>query len=299
MFSDGYLRVENSFFLRDESHQKPLSLQVRCPSALVVFRMLLGGVFISTPTSVTIQQPNNFFVPGYPISRGFTFNDEIGRAFPGLGEQDRNGNFLSYTVVRSLNKFFYETGTNRGFFDVLTNELARSFIASGSGNDLAAFVYLYRAIEHISYALPLFHARHAKNYVKAFNDLRALISTGDGELKFCEKFIRNMFHTDSQLAEHKYEFSFPGPYHIAYEKYLKTNHSKHCSCISGGIEVQFLHAFGFIVDVRNKFFHHLSGSNQSASSKEIVDAEAFFRPINQVGRSLVALVFGRMIAAEL
>ena len=299
MFSDGFLNIQNAYYLRDETPKKSLALHSRSSSALVIFRVLLGGVIISTNTSRLIQQPNNYFVLDYPTAKGFTVNNEISKAFPGLGEQDRYGNFLSYTLIRSLEKFFNATGTNRGFFDVLTNEITRSFIASGLKNDIAAFVYIYRAVEHISYALPLFHARHERNYVKAFNDLRTLISTGDGELKFCEKFIKNLFAKDPLLSAYKYKFSYPVEYHTTYEKYLKENHSKHCSCNGSDIEVNFLSAFGFIVDIRNKFFHHLSGSNQSASSKEIVDAEAFFRPINQIAKSMVGLVLGRMIAAEI
>jgi hypothetical protein len=299
MFSDGYLTIQNAYALRDENPKKPLALEAKSPAAMLVFRILLGGVYINTATSKKALQNKNFFVLDHPTISGFTFNQEISKAFPGLGMQDRHGNFLSYTVIRSLDKFFKDTGTNKGFFEVLTNEIARSFVASDSDNEIASFVYLYRAIEHVSYALPLFHARHEKNYVKAFNDLKKLISSGDAELKFCEKFIIRMFGKDPVLKSYKFKLIYPSAYHSKYEKYLKSNHSGKCKFTGTGIEVEFLDAFSFIVDVRNKFFHHLSGSNQSASSKEIIDAEAFFMPINVIARSLIALILVRMIAAEI
>jgi hypothetical protein len=299
MYTDGYLIIQNAYFLRDESANRPLALHPRSTSAMVVFRLLLGGVFIGIGKKNPIRQPHNYFILDHPISGGFTFNQEIIKAFPGLGQQDRNGNFLSYTIIRSLNDFFEKQGTNRGFFDVLTNEIARSFIASDSDNEIAAFVYLYRAIEHISYALPLFHARHEKNYMKAFNDMKKLITTGDGELKFCEKFINRMFSEDEVLKNHKYNFTYPSEYHEKYAKYLKTNHTKLCDCTGSSITIEFSNAFGFIVDIRNKFFHHLSGSNQSASSKDIIDGEAFFKPLNIIARSMISLILGRMISAEI
>ncbi|WP_374244624.1 hypothetical protein [Zoogloea sp.] len=254
---------------------------------------------IELPGGRSALQNCNFFVLDFPATQGFSLGADILRAFPGLGVQDRNGNFLSYTIVRSLGNFFNAVGTNKGFFEVLLNEVARSFVASKNGNDLSGFVYIYRALEHMSYALPFFHARHATNYIKAFNDLRNLIASGDGELKFCDKFIKNIFGQDPVFKGYKYKLKFDPVYSSGFEKYIKEIHSRCCVVSAGGVEVEFLKAFGFLVDVRNKFFHHLSGSNQSASSKEIVDADAFFRPINEVAWSIVALVLGRMIAAEI
>ncbi|WP_156429755.1 hypothetical protein [Burkholderia sp. FL-7-2-10-S1-D7] len=298
MFSNGYLSVDNANRLRDEGRAKILQLTPKSQSSLVLFRILLGGVKIDAGGRTAIQS-NNFFVIDFPKINGFTINSDILRAFPGLGEQDRFGNFLSYTVAASLDRFFRATGTNKGFFEVLLNEMARSFVASSTGNDLSAFVYVYRALEHMSYALPFFHARHANNYVKAFNDLRNLIASGDAELKFCDKFIGYLFSGDPVFSSHKYRFKFDGGFSTKYEKYLKNVHSRHCTINSSVVEIPFLQSFGFLVDVRNKFFHHLSGSNQSASSREIEDADVFFRPINRVAWSIISLVLGRMIAAEM
>lgn len=299
MFSDGYISISNAIPWRDEARAKQLQLHPRSPVSQVLFRTLLGGVKIDLSGGKSALQHRNFFVLDFPSTRGFSLGPEVLRAFPGLGMQDRNGNFLSYTVLRSLDKFFNATGTNKGFFEVLLNEVARSFVASKNGSDLSGFVYIYRALEHMSYALPFFHARHATNYVKAFNDLRSLIASGDGELKFCDKFIGNIFNQDPIFKNHKYKLQFDPIYWNKFEKYIKNVHSNYCVVNAGGIEVEFLKAFGFLVDIRNKFFHHLSGSNQSASSKEIVDADAFFRPINEVAWSIIALVLGRMISAEI
>lgn len=299
MFSDGYVSITNAFSWRDERRAKQLPLNSRSPVSQVLFRTLLGGVKIDLNGGRSALQDRNFFVLDYPLTRGFSLGPDILRAFPGLGMQDRNGNFLSYTVLRSLDKFFNATGTNKGFFEVLLNEVARSFVASKNGSDLSGFVYIYRALEHMSYALPLFHARHATNYVKAFNDLRNLITSGDGELKFCNKFIGNIFNQDTVFKNYKYKLHFDPIYWNGFEKYIKNTHSQYCMVNSGCVEIEFLKAFGFLVDVRNKFFHHLSGSNQSASSKQIVDADAFFRPINEVAWSIIALVLGKMIAAEI
>ena len=234
-----------------------------------------------------------------PNRQGFSLGADISRAFPGLGQQNRNGEVLAYTIVRPLEAFFHATGTNKGFFEVLLNEIARSLVASENGNHLSAFVYIYRALEHMSYALPFFHARHSTNYVKAFNDLRTLIASGDGELKFCDKFIGFIFKPDPVFAAYKYRLVFDPTYSVKFEKYLNGHHSKYCDTSSGYAEVDFLKAFGFLVDVRNKFFHHLSGSNQSASSRDIVDADAFFSPINEIACSLIALLLGKIIAAEI
>lgn len=299
MFSDNYISISNAIPWRDEGRAKRLQLHSKSPASQVLFRTLLGGVRIDLNGGRSALQHRNFFVLDFPSNRGFSLGPDVLRAFPGLGMQDRNGNFLSYTVLRSLDEFFNATGTNKGFFEVLLNEVARSFVASQNGSDLSGFVYIYRALEHMSYALPFFHARHTTNYIKAFNDLRSLIASGDGELKFCDKFIGYIFNQDPAIKNYKYELKFESAYREKFEKYIKNTHSKYCKVESGFVEIEFTKAFGFLVDVRNKFFHHLSGSNQSASSKEIVDADAFFRPINEVAWSIISLVLGRMIAAEI
>ncbi|WP_159095041.1 hypothetical protein [Stenotrophomonas sp. ZAC14A_NAIMI4_1] len=299
MFENGIVTVKNCLPLRDESASIQLKLHKGSPPALVIFRILLGGVDVLLPSGREARQLKNFLVLGCPEIRGFSISNSILQAFPGLGLQDRDGNFLSYTVQRSLDKYFRSTSTNKGFFEVILNEVSRSLVAAGQGNNLSAFVYIYRAIEHMSYALPFFHARHSSNYLKAFNDLRSLISQGDGELKFCEKFIAHIYDGDVVAATYKFEMTFSDPYSEKIMKYLKSVHSKHCVVTPTHVEVDFLKAFGFVVDVRNKFFHHLSGSNQSASSRQIQDADEFFKPINQVAISLVALILGKMIAAEI
>ncbi|WP_064616959.1 hypothetical protein [Pseudomonas sp. GR 6-02] len=299
MFSDGYVSISNAVPFRDENRANQIQLHSRSPASLALFRTFLGGVKIDLKGGKSSLQSRNFFVLDAPHRKGFSLNADIARAFPGLGVQDRNGEALAHTIARPLDVFFRASGSHKGFFEVLLNEVSRSLVASANGNDLSAFVYIYRALEHMSYALPFFHARHATDYVKAFNDLRALISSGDGELKFCDKFIGYIFKQDPVFSAYKYTIKFDPIYAVKFEKYLNGHHSKHCTTNSGLIEVEFLKAFGFVVDVRNKFFHHLSGSNQSASSKDIIDADAFFRPINEIAWSLIALVLGKMIAAEI
>ncbi|QRI86213.1 hypothetical protein JQN61_02065 [Pseudomonas putida] len=193
MFSDGHLSIINALPFRDESRAKYIQLHSRSPSSLVLFRTLLGGVKIELNGGKSSLQLRNYFVLDAPQRQGFSLSSDITRAFPGIGQQNRSGEILAYTIVEPLHAFFHSTGANKGFFEVLLNEIARSLVASAYGNHLSAFVYIYRALEHMSYALPFFHARHSTNYVKAFNDLRTLISSGDGELKFCDKFIRFIF----------------------------------------------------------------------------------------------------------
>lgn len=212
MFSNGYLSISNAIPWRDEEKSSQLQLHPRTPVSQVLFRTLLGGVRIDLKTGKSAVQTRNFFILDCPARSGFSLGPDVLRAFPGLGMQDRNGQYLSYTVIKSLAKFFSATGTNKGFFEVLLNELARSFVASENGSDLSAFVYVYRALEHMSCALPFFHARNATNYVKAFNDLRNLIASGDGELKFCDKFIGNIFASNPVCAGYKYLLAFDPVY---------------------------------------------------------------------------------------
>ena len=298
MYKNGFVSVRNCLPLRDEERAPRLRLHEKSPSALVIFRMLLGGVEISLGNGRVALQPSNYLALGAPEARGYSISGSILQAFPGLGQQDRDGNFMSYTVQRSLDAYFKSTGTQKGFFDVLLNEMSRAFVARSAGNDLSAFVYLYRAVEHMSYALPIFHARHSSNYIKAFSDLRELLSKGDGELKFCDKFVAHIFRSDP-IGAHKFNLTYPSSCSEKVLTYLKGNHSKKCSVGASSAEVEFLNAFGFVVDVRNKFFHHLSGSNQSASSRQIEDADAFFGPINVVATSLISLILCKIIAAEI
>ena len=301
MYTSPFIEVENSYPLRTEATDPNLRLRLlaNSPQSLVLFRLLLGGVRVRKVGGDSATQRINYFCVGAPEISGYSLHTELSRAFPNLGAQDRAGSFLPVTLLKPLENFFSAAGSRKGFFDVLLNELARALIADAKGNHLSAFVYVYRAIEHMSYALPLFHARHSRDYIKAFHDLRALISTGDGELKFCGKFIKALFEGDPILSTHVYDVDYPAPYATRYSSYLQSNHSKLCTRTALGASVGFLDSFDFIVDVRNKFFHHLSGSNQSASSRDIPDADVFFNPLNKIALSVVALVLGRIIASEL
>jgi hypothetical protein len=301
LYTTSFLEIENSYLLRDETIDRNLHFRIlpTSPQSLVLFRVLLGGVHIRKVGGESINQRANYFCVGTPNISGYSLHSELSRAFPNLGMQDRAGSFLPVTLLKPLEDFFKAAGTRKGFFDVLLNELTRALIADEKGNHLSAFVYIYRAIEHMSYALPFFHARHSRDYIKAFYDLRTLIAGGDGELKFCGKFIRSLFSTDPILNTHVYNVSYPPQYLPLYPKYLKGNHTKLCTATIQGANVKFLDSFDFLVDIRNKFFHHLSGSNQSASSREIPDADIFFRPLNKMALSVIALVLGKIIASEL
>jgi hypothetical protein len=300
MYSDGYLEIKNAFALRSEEpvRRAKLSLHGRSAPALVLFRVLLGGVWLGKIGDDPILQNRNVFCLGDVKTSGFTLLNDLAKAFPDLGNQDRNGNFLAFSIISPLENFFVSSQANRSFFEVLLNELCRSFLSSSRENHLSAFVYIYRAIEHMSFALPFFHARHSTNYIKAFSDFKAFVTTGDGELRFCDKFVKNLFSNDIRFT-YVYKLQYELSDREKFIRYFSNHHQELCSCTPTSVNIEFGKAFSFIVDIRNKFFHHLSGSSQSISAKQINDADAFFKPINDVARSIIAAILAKLIASEL
>lgn len=270
---------------------RPIPHRPVTPS-FAVFRLLLGGVDLTFSGKGIIQQNNYMAIGGLPSSSPLFFQ-KIKAAFPTLGEQNVNGDFLLRTAVPAIKKYLAEPGGNHGFFSSLFDELARAIWHLNNRQGLSAFVHLYRALEKLSFSFPLYHARQNKSYMKAYDQLKRYFE--GGELKFCSNFIREILGNDPLAAEDVRKLKFSSNLSTSQNNYFSEHQKTVAITALDEIEIKMIDVFDFIVTLRNHYFHHLSGSNYSLESKVIPDPDIFFLPPTEVGLGLIGLVFGKMI----
>ena len=207
--------------------------------------------------------------------------------------QNHNGDFLLQSALPAINKYLSEPSSNIGFFSSLFDELARAVWNLNSQHGLAAFAHLYRALEKLSFAFPLYHARQNNSYMRAYDQLKKYFK--GGELEFCSNFVREILGSEALTATDKRKLKFSSNLTTHQNAYF-TDHQRLVS-ISGSdeLEIQIVDVFDFIVTLRNHYFHHLSGGNFSLDSRVIPYPDDFFLAPTNVGLGLVGVVFGKMI----
>lgn len=260
--------------------------------SFALFRLLLGGTSIEYSNIITKQRFNHMAI-GAPERQPPFLLQRIKAAFPTLGEQAADGSFLLGTALPSLKSYFNDPGGNHGFFNSLFDEISRTIHYSNCSQGLAAFVHLYRALEKLSFAFPLYHARQNNNYLKAYEQLKKYFKSG--ELDFCSNFIKEILNQNNLAASDNRSLLFKYNFTPRLKSYFKEHSSGVSAIYDNKIEIKIIDAFDFIVTLRNHYFHHLSGSNFSLESRDIPYSDDFFLAPVQLGLGLIGIIYARMI----
>lgn len=271
--------------------------------AKVTTRLLLGGGYLKASIGESKQQ-NNYFVIGAPRSAGAVATDVM-RAFSDLSEE-RGGKLFAGRVIRPISTHLDSQRVNHGLFYPLLSELAKSFLNQGVGRNLSAFVHVYRAIENISYSFPLFYCRYSREYSKVYSKLKSFFQ--GGELDFCANFYAQLI-LDDALDGSRIAIRFSGPFKNEFADHLqnyinwpiekKTGTMAISKVSDGVVDIALKDCFNLIVNVRNSYFHHLSGGPKNSSSKDIKDPDSFFMPINEIAYQVIGYLIGKLIRVQL
>lgn len=256
---------------------------------LMLVRLLVGTANLENGSTKVIQDKNFSIVPPCPQS------NRTKGVF--------NSFATNYDLGCNLTKFIKITATsNRPFFDDLLNEFSHYFIQTKQGAHTAAFVYLYRILERISYSVPLLYSSLSTDFIGTFNAMKELFkSDASGELGLFKKFLSQGKFIDPILLDTIYKISFKST-NGKQKNYFKLV-NKHFSSFSWAdpstseVEVKFRDVPSLFITLRNRFFHYRTGDGQdNIALSEIHDPDEFFSCVNEVFCSFLAIVALHAIA---
>lgn len=185
---------------------------------------------------------------------------------------------------------------NRKFYQDLLNEFSNYFIQSSKSCHTAAFVFLYRIFERLSYSVPLLYCSTSKDYIGTFTDFKALFNADlAGELGLFRKFLNQGKFIDRVKLDIAYEINFISSQNLQSNFYTLT--TKHCSNIFKSnqsiyqIEIKFSNIMDFLINLRNRFFHTRTGDGKNnIKPDEIVDPDEYFECVNPIFCSFLSII---------
>lgn len=241
----------------------------------VLARLLLGSVKISR-AGRTLRQTDDFSTwPNAPQVKTGT------RAFSTY--------LTSHGLGRSQSSFIRATTSdNRRLFQDVLAEFSNYFVETNRGSHTAGFVYLYRALERLSFSVPLLYCSTSSDFVGTFDDLKDLFKeSGTGELGLLNKFIRQGKLIDSVVLDTTSTIDFSiSPlngirfYNVVTSRYGKF-HSTDPTRLQ--VEIKYRSVLDLFILLRNRYFHFRTGDGKAnISNRDLHDSDEFFAVMNQV-----------------
>jgi len=272
----------------------PLSLQISSPPIFyksLVLRLLTGTTEIKcNKTGEVITQSIDYSTLKWTLNRRIT-KTILQRAIrpASLGYYDK--------LIQATNAHHLR------FYSDLYQEFCNYFFAQHRQNYLAAFVHLYRVLERISYAFPLFWAARAKEYERTFETLRKYFSNPTiGELGVFKKFVPEFMpaaalqlqlnvnivsaHTDWQRRHYDLLLSLLSSNAVAYNP-----HSQ--------VTMRYENLIDLMITIRNRYFHALTGYSNSFTAQQMVDFDEFSSFLNQDIANWLAFILFQIFEFEL
>lgn len=212
---------------------------------------------------------------------------------------------LAYNVGGDQKRFIQVTSAdNRKFYQDLLAEFASYFIHTQRGSHTAAFVFLYRILEKVSFSVPLLYCSTQRDYVGTFNELKALFdSKVKGELGLFKKFLNQGRFIDPVKLDVEYTINFASA-HGHKNAYFKLA-EKHCDAYSdidegaNQLKLQFRKVPELLITLRNRFFHSLVGEDKhNIRLEEILHPDEFFSNLNPIFCSFLSIVALQTIASK-
>lgn len=239
----------------------------------LLLRLLLGAAQVGRKGKLTAQSQDYSQFPSVPQTSS---------------SASSVAQFLATNVGLPIQSFVRVTlaDNRRLFFDVLA-EYSNHFVATARGSHTTGFIHLYRALERLSYSVPLLYCSTSNDFVGTFKDLKSFFEDeAAGELGLLKKFIKQgklidpvVLSTTATLdfsvsAQHGQRF-----YDVAnrYGQFQSSDPTR----LQLAIEYRLV--LELFVALRNRFFHLRSGDGQkNIQSRDVQDADEFFSFVNPV-----------------
>lgn len=211
--------------------------------------------------------------------------------------RDAFSDFLgSYSLgdLKTQNFISRTLSDNRRLYHEILCEFVFYFVQTHRNSHTAAFVFLYRALERVSFSIPLLYCSRSRDYYNTFRDMKALFSdVGDGELGLLKKFIGQRQFVDDIKLQVIYDVQFDGTYSSEYfnvgKKYCEK--AENIDSNLKKFSVQYQHVLDWFVSIRNRFFHSKTGDiNFNIKGSELNDPDEFFGQINPIFCSFLSVI---------
>jgi hypothetical protein len=199
----------------------------------------------------------------------------------------QNDFFGTYDFGYKTEKFISKTlSDNRLFYQELLAEFTQYFTQTNKNAHTAAFIFLYRILERLSFSVPLLYASVSKDFLGTFKDLKDFIlDDKGGELGFFKKFLNQGNFIDPNILDSRYTFRFISTRGCE-DKYFKTLNKIYSDFevvdnLTHSVECKFRNVPEMLKTIRNRFFHTRTGEGQyNISLRNLQDPDEFFRCVN-------------------
>ena len=251
---------------------------VNDPEILLIVRLLSGSIKLEhTNSSKSIHQKNNYFSADY---KGYS--QYWDRRFPELIAEDYNSQQFSYFIDTVKHR-------NRAFYKNILSELSYFFYYQNKGIHSSSFVFLYRALEYVSYAFPLIYVSKTDDFSKTYGFLKDLMSGNKdaGELGFFKSFIKTVYK-DDPISESSIDFHMLLDTESEQKKAFnllkdlcKGEMIADSTDSPRVLSIKYTEVGSFIITIRNRFFHYMNGGAKNIESSNIADIDILFSLINK------------------
>lgn len=263
------------------------------PELLLIVRLLSGAIKLEhKSTSKKIFQKENYF-----SSSLNGYSQYWDKRFPEMVAEDYTAEQLSFFIDSSRLK-------NRKFYKNILSELSYYFYYQAKGVHASAFVFLYRALEHVSYAFPLVYVSKTDDFSKTYGFLKELMG-GDkdtGELGFFKSFVKTVYKDDS-ICESSLDFqmlldteSEQRKMYNLLESLCKGSMVDESTDKPRVLSIKYLEVGSFLIAIRNRFFHFMNGGAKNIESSSIEDIDVLFSLVNKKFLYWLSTVFLAVIS---
>lgn len=207
-------------------------------------------------------------------------------------------------IKQSKIEDYYRNAPQRGnniFFENLLLEFCNYFYQTKKESHATAFLHLYRATELISYSFPLHFATKNKSYRSTYVSLKEFFTKVDGELSFFKKFVNeHLFNSnpildiDLKIAINQSNVTLQQQYFNAIKKLCDNNSKITTKSETNPIEIIITRKglTSLIIDLRNRYFHLLSGDyNDNFSSSDLAEADLFYKNVNDIIMNWLSVIY--------
>lgn len=191
----------------------------------------------------------------------------------------------------NLNKFynhFMENRSNSFYFRHLRSEYNNYFIETEKGNHFTASIFVYRALEYISYLFPILYFSKAKNIKGSFEIIKNYFENKKSELKFLEiineTFINSAYlNIESKISKSTLDSEQIKTLRSVLREFGATEDDYYFNFSNKQI-------FPIVITLRNKTLHFLLNRSDTLHSDKY-HFNNIFKEINLLGINWISLIY--------
>ena len=261
---------------------------------VILLRLLTGTIdFENTINKIKISQRKNFTEVDYVVNTRISAK-LINEVFT----------IDSKKIKKTKIEEYYKNSIKRGnktFFENLLLEFCNYFYQTKKESHATAFLHLYRATELISYCFPLHFAAKSKSYKSTFNSLKDFFTKTEGELSFFKKFVNEHLFKDNPILDLDLIIKINEPNQQLKEQYYKAikklcDNNKNITIKSETLNSELIITrrglTSLIIDLRNRYFHLLSGDySDNFSSSDLSEIDNFYKNVNDIILNWLSIIY--------